>query len=90
MKQSKEVEQNSSSKVHDPEKIMLLVGFGKKDLAELVTLIQAGQENEVMKYSTNVPPRWRRMAICNESDINNMRIYTEFLAKKLSRRPAGL
>jgi hypothetical protein len=74
----------------DPEKIMILVGFGKRDLSELVAMTKAGKEDEAMKASTNVPPRWRRLAICSEDDVDNMRTYTEFLSRKLARRAPGL
>lgn len=90
MQQSEEVKPQLAPEPPDPEKIMILVGFGKKDLSELVVLIQAGHEDEVLRMSTNVPPRWRRLKICDTQDIDNMRIYTEFMTKKLGRRLPGL
>ena len=90
MNEEQKVQEVFAQKPLDPEKVMILVGFGKKDLFELVALLQAGQEDEVFRLSTNVPPRWRRLAICDEQDVENMRIYTEFLANKLARRMPGL
>lgn len=79
-----------ASELPDPEKILILVGFGKKDLSELVEMVQNGKESEVMKAISNVPPRWRRMKICDDKDIENMKIFTEFLAEKMANKLPGL
>lgn len=74
----------------DPDKAMVLVGFGKRDLVELVAMVKAGKEDEAIQASRNVPPRWRRLAICDDVDVENMKFYTEFVTKKLGFKLAGL
>ena len=90
MQQPNVIENKDTPKLPDPEKLMVLVGFGKRDLSELVAMVQAGQEDAAVKAAMNTPPRWRRMKICDPQDLDNMRVFTEFLNKKLGSRISGL
>jgi hypothetical protein len=42
---------------------LVLVGFGKKDLPEIMELIGTEKEMEAITAPLHAPPRWRRVSI---------------------------
>ncbi len=64
---------------------MVLVGFGKHDLLDMIEWIGTEEEERLLyaptKYSW--PPRYRRLEICSEREINAFVTYTNWVTEKL-------
>ena len=70
-------------KVHEP---MVLVGFGKDDLKDILHKINTEEEDELIYAPINSPPRYRREAICTPEEIEAFLIYVNFAKEKLMQR----
>ncbi len=64
---------------------MVLVGFGKHDLLDMIEWIGTEEEERLLyaptKYSW--PPRYRRLEICSEREINAFVTYMNWVTEKL-------
>lgn len=49
---------------------LVLVGFGKHDLKEVLSWFGTSKELEAYKAPTLWPPRWRPERLCTGEDIN--------------------
>jgi hypothetical protein len=78
--------QNSQS---DIEKEMVLVGFGKHDLTDMIKWIGTDREMELLIAPSKWPPRWRRMGICEDADLQAMKAYIEFTTERLNDSVIG-
>lgn len=56
---------------------MVLVGFGKHDLDEILSWFGTPREIEALKAPTIWPPRWRRESACSEYEQTRFVEYTE-------------
>jgi hypothetical protein len=82
---------NESEPKAEPKDIneeLVLVGFGKHDLTEVVEWI--GTHPEIALNAAALwPARWRRLGICGEEEIEAMKAYVEFTAEKLNKKIIG-
>lgn len=62
---------------------MILVGFGKQDLKDMLYKIDTDEEDELIYAPTNSPPRFRRIGICSETEVNAFVTYTNWATEKL-------
>ena len=62
---------------------MILVGFGKHDLGDLMKLIGTEEEEKLVlaptKYSW--PPRYRRSSICTAIEMQTFKEYIEHMSQ---------
>lgn len=77
-----EVELAEESKI-DPEKEMILVGFGKHDLPDMLKWQGTDKESDLINAAAKWPPRWRRLAICTQEEVQNMATYGDIVTKAL-------
>lgn len=63
--------------------VLILVGFGKKDLIDLVEKIGTPEEDELIRAPLNTPPRYRRKEICTPEEIGAFVQYATLCQKKL-------
>jgi hypothetical protein len=61
------------------EKSLVLVGFGKHDLSEVLSWRGTPREEDAILAATKWPPRYRREAICEEEDVKNYMVYVDWL-----------
>jgi hypothetical protein len=64
---------------------MVLVGFGKRDLKDMLHKINTEEEEDLIRAPTKSPPRYRREAICSPEEIEAFMIYGRFVQEKLMR-----
>lgn len=64
---------------------MVLVGFGKSDLKDIINKMNTAEEKELVFAATGSPPRYRRESICSREEIEAFLIYVRFLQEKLMR-----
>ena len=62
---------------------MVLVGFGKQDLKDILYKIGTDEEEELVYAPTRSPPRYRRKSICTTEDIEAFMTYGRFIQEKL-------
>jgi hypothetical protein len=62
----------------EPE-AMVLMGFGKKDLKDLLELIGTPQENLLAEAPVRAPARWRRQEICSDEEVADFRRYVNWV-----------
>jgi hypothetical protein len=62
-----------------------LVGFGKKDLPEIMELIGTEKEIEAITAPLHAPPRWRRVSICTQDEIETFKKYTTWVSTKVNK-----
>jgi hypothetical protein len=55
---------------------LVLVGFGKHNLDEILNWVGTPREIEALKAPLLWPPRWRRESLCSEEDKTNFAEYT--------------
>ena len=63
------------------ETSLVLVGFGKYDLSEVLTWRGTPREEDAILAATKWPPRYRREAICESEDVQNYMEYVGWLQK---------
>ena len=65
------------------KEIMVLVGFGKIDLSDVLKM----SETEVMDMLNNKqwPPRYRRISICTDEEVDNYSQFAKWAAMKVTR-----
>ncbi len=73
-----------------PAEAMVLVGFGKHDLVDLVNNASGGDQDALDKLVHAVgkyhwPPRYRRESICTEEEIEAFVDYTTWIQAQLRR-----
>lgn len=73
----------------DIDNEMVLVGFGKYDLADMIKWIGTEREMELLIAPSKWPPRWRRMGICEDADLQAMKAYIEFTTERLNDSVIG-
>lgn len=56
---------------------MVLVGFGKHDLSEILAWFGTPREIDALKASLLWPPRWRRESGCTQEEKERFVQYTE-------------
>ena len=64
---------------------MVLVGFGKDDLTDILHKINTEEEDDLIYAPTKSPPRYRRQSICTPEEIEAFIIYGRFVQEKLMR-----
>jgi hypothetical protein len=65
------------------QEALVLVGFGKSDLVDMIHKINTPEERDLFTAPTNSPPRWRREAICTDKEIEAFVLYTRWVSTKL-------
>lgn len=68
---------------------LILVGFGKHDLTDLVEKIGTDEELIVLNAAAKWPARWRRMKICKKEELDAMKKYVEYTTEKLNKATFG-
>lgn len=63
---------------------MVLVGFGKHDLADLMGVDM--EERITEAFMKQWPPRYRRASICSPEDIELFKEFTAFITKAAAQR----
>ena len=58
---------------------LILVGFGKHELKEMLEWIDTDKEEDLMKAFKKWPPVWRREGICSQAEIKASLQYLAFL-----------
>jgi len=61
------------------ETSLVLVGFGKHDLSEVLTWRGTPKEEDAILAATKWPPRYRREAICEPEDVQRYMEYVDWL-----------
>lgn len=86
-------EVKKETKTPKPEKDvsqeLVLVGFGKHDLVDMIKWIGTDQERELFNAAGRWPARWRRYEICNLEELNAMKSFIEFTHQKLNMKVVG-
>lgn len=67
---------------------MLLVGFGKYDLKDLVKFIGTPWEGQVLEAPLRAPARYRRPNICQKEEFEAFTVYLNWITDKLGIDPA--
>lgn len=67
----------------DKSPAMVLVGFGKTELKDVVNKIGTQDENDLLRAPLRSPPRYRREEICNHEEIEAFVTYCNFLQQKI-------
>jgi hypothetical protein len=68
---------------------LVLVGFGKHDLIDMINWIDTDQEKEVLMAAGKWPARWRRYEICTTEELDAMKTFVEFTHSKLNKKVFG-
>lgn len=72
-------EEIDSLKTPDPE-YLILVGFGKYDLSEVLSWRDSVKELDALNASTKWPPRYRPYRLCSEEDISLFLEYGQWIS----------
>lgn len=65
----------------DEGKRLILVGFGKHDLSDVLSWRGTSREEDSILASTKWPPRYRREEICEPGDVERYKEYVEWISK---------
>lgn len=70
-------------KHHKPfkDENMVLVGFGKYELDEVLKWFGTSREIEALKAPILFPPRWRRESLCSDKEKSDFVKYTSIVQK---------
>lgn len=74
---------NKDKRKEDP---VVLVGFGKHDLKDLIKFIDTDEEERLVAepFAKGWPPRYRRVSICTKEDIEAFRTFTTFMTNVIA------
>ena len=70
----------------DPETTMILMGFGKYDLKDMLKWRGTDREGDLVNAAANWPARWRRLRICDPEQNNAMVEYSKFIKEILGEK----
>jgi hypothetical protein len=73
-------EQQEFKREEIPPETPILVGFGKHDLKDVMDWIGTEKELDALQASIKWPPRYRRLEICEDGDVERFIKYTEWIA----------
>jgi hypothetical protein len=62
------------------EESMIVVGFGKHDLADVLSWRDGPREEDAILAPTKWPTRYRREAICEQEDVDRFIEYVEWIS----------
>lgn len=66
-----------------PVEAMVLVGFGKRNLTDLLEKLNTEEEEAMYVSLIDQPPRWRRESICSQEEIQAFVLFTKWSASRL-------
>lgn len=81
--------ESKSEQPVDLDNELVLVGFGKHSIVDLVKRIGTDEEISVINAAAKWPARWRRMKICSDEELDAMKTYVEFTTEKLNKVTFG-
>lgn len=66
---------------------LVLVGFGKYDLADMIKFIDTDNEERLVTepFQKGWPPRYRRASACTQEEIENFRKFTTFITNVVAQ-----
>lgn len=66
---------------------LVLVGFGKHDLADMIDFIDTDNEERLVSepFEKGWPPRYRRASACTEQEIANFKKFTIFMTQVVAQ-----
>lgn len=69
------------------EEPVVLVGFGKHDLKDLIKFIDTDDEEKLVAepFEKGWPPRFRRVSLCTKEDVEVFRIFTTFMTNVIAQ-----
>jgi hypothetical protein len=73
-----------SSKV-ELEQPLILVGFGKYSLEEVMSWVGTEKEDDVLFAPKKWPPRYRRPEICENKDLDLFQKYTLYVCSLMAQ-----
>lgn len=65
---------------------LVLVGFGKYDLVDMVKKLNTDEEERVVTepFQKGWPPRYRRASACTPEEVEAFRTYTTFMTNVMA------
>jgi hypothetical protein len=74
-------EQQAGFKMEEiPKDTLILVGFGKHSLEDVMGWIGTEREIDALEASIKWPPRYRELRICDKEDVERFMKYTEYVS----------
>lgn len=66
---------------------LVLVGFGKHELADMIQFIDTDNEERLVSepFEKGWPPRYRRASACTQAEIDNFRTFTNFITNVVAK-----
>lgn len=80
----KETNKERRAKMNQP---MVLVGFGSRDLVDLVKFLGTDDEERAVTepFEKGWPPRFKRVGICSEEEVEAFRTFTNFMTNVIAQ-----
>ena len=74
---------NRTRRIPEP---MVLVGFGKHDLADMIEYLDTDNEDRLITepFEKGWPPRYRKASACTEQEIANFKKFTNFMTNVIA------
>ena len=75
---------NKSRRQPEP---VVLVGFGKHDLVDMIEFIDTDNEERLVSepFEKGWPPRYRRASACTEAEVEAFRKFTTFMTQVVAQ-----
>lgn len=75
--------QNKDKRVNEA---LVLVGFGKWELKDMVKWIDTDDEERLVTepFQKNYPPRYRRVSACTKEEVETFRTFTNFMTNVIA------